>query len=238
MASEVEAEADDDPEPEHVGEVIEVPDLDEQSAGVVLESSDIPKADTKAKKKKAKKADDDFLSDAKTRFRPLRRLNPGESMAQGEDRVKLLKWVYGLTGINMVDVKRQGMDTPIFYIVDSDGDVVIRTSRTLVTGNDATDSLEIARTVSAALVGTVQRNCDIADARHAREVTLCTYLLGMREFFRWEHDIPYGVAPPREDVGRWISAREALWEEGGCVLIFRRELVRWIPSLRERRRLK
>ena len=31
----------------------------------------------------------------------------------------------------------------------------------------------------------VQRNCHIADARHAREMTLCTYLLEMREFFRW-----------------------------------------------------
>jgi len=39
---------------------------------------------------------------------------------------------------------------------DSDGDVVIRTSRTLVTGADASDSLVIARTVSAALVGTMR----------------------------------------------------------------------------------
>jgi uncharacterized protein YgbK (DUF1537 family) len=38
----------------------------------------------------------------------------------------------------------------------SDGDVVIGTSRTLVTGADATESLDIARTVSAALVGTVR----------------------------------------------------------------------------------
>lgn len=38
----------------------------------------------------------------------------------------------------------------------SDGDVVIGTSRTLITGADATDSLDIARTVSAALVRTVQ----------------------------------------------------------------------------------
>ncbi len=38
----------------------------------------------------------------------------------------------------------------------SDSDVVIGTSRTLITGADATDSLDIARTVSAALVGTVQ----------------------------------------------------------------------------------
>jgi uncharacterized protein YgbK (DUF1537 family) len=39
---------------------------------------------------------------------------------------------------------------------DSAGDVMIRTSRTLVTGADAVDSLAIARTVSAALVSTVR----------------------------------------------------------------------------------
>jgi uncharacterized protein YgbK (DUF1537 family) len=39
---------------------------------------------------------------------------------------------------------------------DSGRDVVIRTSRTLVKGTDAVDSLVIARTVSAALVGTVR----------------------------------------------------------------------------------
>jgi len=39
---------------------------------------------------------------------------------------------------------------------DADSDVVIRTSRTLITGEDAVSSLVIARTVSAALVGTVR----------------------------------------------------------------------------------
>jgi len=39
---------------------------------------------------------------------------------------------------------------------EADSDIVIRTSRTLVTGADAVDSLVIARTVSAALVGTVR----------------------------------------------------------------------------------
>ena len=39
---------------------------------------------------------------------------------------------------------------------DAESDVVIRTSRTLVTGDDAVSSLVIARTVSAALVGTVR----------------------------------------------------------------------------------
>lgn len=38
----------------------------------------------------------------------------------------------------------------------SDSDVVISTSRAVVTGHDAADSLEIARTVSAGLVGTVR----------------------------------------------------------------------------------
>ncbi|TRZ91429.1 MAG: hypothetical protein D4R84_14285 [Rhodocyclaceae bacterium] len=65
----------------------------------------------------------------------------------------------------------------------------------------------------AALVNAVQTNCDIADARHARNVSLCTYLLGMREFFRWEHELPYGVSPPRDEVGRWITEREERWEQ-------------------------
>jgi hypothetical protein len=64
----------------------------------------------------------------------------------------------------------------------------------------------------ALLLAAVQRNCHIADARYAREMTLCTYLLEMREFYRWEHDLPLGAPPPREDVGRWITEREALWE--------------------------
>ena len=34
----------------------------------------------------------------------------------------------------------------------------------------------------------------------------------MREFYRWEHDLPLGAPPPREDLGRWITEREALWE--------------------------
>ena len=65
----------------------------------------------------------------------------------------------------------------------------------------------------AALVDAVQTNCDIADARHARDVSLCSYLLAMREFYRWQHRLPCGVAPPRDDVGRWIAERERRWEE-------------------------
>jgi hypothetical protein len=62
------------------------------------------------------------------------------------------------------------------------------------------------------LVQSVQRNCHIADARHAREMTLCNYLLEMREFYRWEHEVPLAQALPRQELGGWISEREALWD--------------------------
>jgi hypothetical protein len=62
------------------------------------------------------------------------------------------------------------------------------------------------------LVQSVQRNCDIADARHARDMTLCNYLLEMREFYRWEQEVPLARALPRQELGSWISEREALWD--------------------------
>jgi len=62
------------------------------------------------------------------------------------------------------------------------------------------------------LAQSVQRNCHIADARHAREMTLCSYLLEMREFYRWEHELPLARALPRQALGSWISEREALWD--------------------------
>lgn len=63
-----------------------------------------------------------------------------------------------------------------------------------------------------ALVGAVKHNCHVADARHAAAMTMCTYLLQMREFFRWERGIALGAALPREAVGAWLAEREALWE--------------------------
>ena len=62
------------------------------------------------------------------------------------------------------------------------------------------------------LVQSVQRNCHIADARYAREATLCNYLLEMREFYRWENEVPLSQALPRQELGSWISEREALWD--------------------------
>ncbi|MDP3699351.1 MAG: hypothetical protein Q8R72_00435 [Hylemonella sp.] len=63
-----------------------------------------------------------------------------------------------------------------------------------------------------ALVEAVQTNCHIADASHAADMTLCIYLLQMREFYRWELGLPALQPMAREAVGAWLSAREALWD--------------------------
>src|SRR5574340_266667 len=64
----------------------------------------------------------------------------------------------------------------------------------------------------SALIDTVQKNCTIADARHAREMTMCTFLLEMREYYRWEMEIPYGARLPKDELGDWLNARESLWD--------------------------
>ena len=68
---------------------------------------------------------------------------------------------------------------------------------------------------AAPLVAAVQTNCHIADARHATDLSLCNFLLQMREFYRWEQGLPFGAALPRDAVGAWLAEREALWAELG-----------------------
>ena len=63
----------------------------------------------------------------------------------------------------------------------------------------------------ARLRATVQMNCHVSDARHARDLTLCTYLLEMRELYRWEQGLAPGTAVPKGAVGAWLAEREALW---------------------------
>lgn len=63
----------------------------------------------------------------------------------------------------------------------------------------------------ARLLAAVQTNCHIADARHAQDLGLCTFLLQMREFHRWERGLPLDAPLVRAEVGAWIARREALW---------------------------
>ena len=61
------------------------------------------------------------------------------------------------------------------------------------------------------LADVVQRNCDISDARHAGDYGLCTFLLKMREYYRWEHELPFARALPRDELGEWLKTREQNW---------------------------
>jgi hypothetical protein len=64
-----------------------------------------------------------------------------------------------------------------------------------------------------ALLQAVQMNCHIADASHAQDLSLCTFLLQMREFHRWERGLPLDAPLARAEVGAWIARREALWAQ-------------------------
>jgi hypothetical protein len=63
------------------------------------------------------------------------------------------------------------------------------------------------------LASVVQRNCDISDARHAGDYGLCTFLLKMREYYRWENELRFTHSLPRDDLGEWLSTREKLWNQ-------------------------
>ncbi|MGD1984384.1 MAG: hypothetical protein PVF93_10810 [Chromatiaceae bacterium] len=58
------------------------------------------------------------------------------------------------------------------------------------------------------LIDAVQRNCDIADARHGSDYGMCTYLLKMRELYRWAQGLPLGAKLSHNAVGDWLTERE------------------------------
>ena len=58
----------------------------------------------------------------------------------------------------------------------------------------------------------IRTNCNISDARHAGDYTLCVYLLKMREYYRWENNIPFSKPLPQQDLSDWLTQREAHWE--------------------------
>lgn len=62
------------------------------------------------------------------------------------------------------------------------------------------------------LKNTIIRNCHISDAQYAGNYTLCIYLLKMREFYRWEHNIPFGQKLSNDDIGNWLTEREMHWD--------------------------
>ena len=59
----------------------------------------------------------------------------------------------------------------------------------------------------------VQHNCHISDAQYAGNYTLCIYLLKMREFYRWEEQLPFTQKIDNKDIGGWLTQREGFWDE-------------------------
>ena len=42
---------------------------------------------------------------------------------------------------------------------------------------------------------------------------MCSYLLEMQQYYRWENGIPYAANLKKNDVGEWLSEREKFWSE-------------------------
>ena len=63
------------------------------------------------------------------------------------------------------------------------------------------------------LAQTVQQNCNISDAQFAGNYSMCIFLLKMREYYRWENEIPLSHRLETQQVGDWIVARETKWED-------------------------
>jgi len=72
--------------------------------------------------------------------------------------------------------------------------------------------MTVSQNLFADLAAAVQHNCDLIDARHARDSGLCTYLLGMREYFRWARGLQLGAAVEPGAVSSWIAKQEQHWE--------------------------
>lgn len=63
------------------------------------------------------------------------------------------------------------------------------------------------------LIDAIQHNCRIADAFNAQENPMCVYLMKMRDYFRWSHNLPIHACVPKDQLGKWINQQERLWEQ-------------------------
>lgn len=59
----------------------------------------------------------------------------------------------------------------------------------------------------------VQHNCNISDANHAGDYTLCVYLLKMREYFRWDQALEFSDSLDNNSMTQWLRNREEVWDE-------------------------
>ncbi len=65
--------------------------------------------------------------------------------------------------------------------------------------------------ITDTLCEVVQHNCNIADAKHAGNFTMCVYLMKMREYCRWDKGYSCTDVMSKQEVGEWVTQRESLW---------------------------
>lgn len=70
-----------------------------------------------------------------------------------------------------------------------------------------------ARAHIGQLIDIVQQNCHISDARHAGNYSMCTFLMKMREFYRWEQALGFDAPLGKDEVGDWLVQREQDWQD-------------------------
>lgn len=62
------------------------------------------------------------------------------------------------------------------------------------------------------IIRDIQYNCDISDARDHGIYSMCTMVLKLRNFYKWEHGIePWQEAEPA-DLLDWIDSKENYWK--------------------------
>ena len=67
--------------------------------------------------------------------------------------------------------------------------------------------------IQQSLISQVQHNCDISDANHAGNFTLCIYLLKMREYYRWIHALDFSDDFDRDQMSIWLREKEDTWDQ-------------------------
>lgn len=73
-------------------------------------------------------------------------------------------------------------------------------------------SAQKASPSTQSLVQQVQHNCDISDANHAGNYTLCIYLLKMREYYRWIHALDFSEDLQSDRMSEWLREKEDTWD--------------------------
>ncbi|MDX2469145.1 MAG: hypothetical protein QNL04_01075 [SAR324 cluster bacterium] len=62
------------------------------------------------------------------------------------------------------------------------------------------------------LISQVQKNCDRADSKYAHSFSLCSFLLHMRRYYRWNNQIAWTDPINSAEVIEWIMDKEDYWE--------------------------